>query len=326
MGRYIPPELEGLKSFNQASGKNATNRKADGTQVVRFECPFAIWCSHCEPEIIIGQGVRFNAEKRKVGEYFTTPIWSFKIKHTVCGGLLDIHTDPKNTEYVVVSGGRKRETGVGGRGDWIEDGNVELGARVKPQLDFETLAREGGFGQLEKIKTDKEVADKEKHRVEELRKRSERDWSDPYDMNKKIRRDFRIGRRQRQNDSKTGEALQERFGLGLDVVAPSKKDGQKAKMIDFKPTPAKNVSSTGLFTKSKIEESKAVIGLTIQDKSSAVRSMLVGNTRSRADPFLSTHQVYKQGVQSKSLAKDTDSISVSPIVTKTTTLVDYNSD
>ena len=28
---------------------------------MRFELPFAVWCQHCKPEAIVGQGVRFNA-------------------------------------------------------------------------------------------------------------------------------------------------------------------------------------------------------------------------------------------------------------------------
>ena len=95
MGRYVPPDLEGTVSFNQASGKGhplgarARKLKAEGVLIVRFECPFAIWCTHCRPEQIIGQGVRFNAEKKKVGNYYSTPIWSFRFKHTICSGWLE---------------------------------------------------------------------------------------------------------------------------------------------------------------------------------------------------------------------------------------------
>ncbi|KAJ4293823.1 Protein saf4 [Collariella sp. IMI 366227] len=57
--------------------------------------PFSIWCAHCPSPTLIGQGVRFNAEKKRVGNYYTTPIWSFKLKHTVCGGEIEVRTDPK---------------------------------------------------------------------------------------------------------------------------------------------------------------------------------------------------------------------------------------
>ena len=38
----------------------------------RFEMPFNIWCGGCNS--MIAKGVRFNAEKRKVGNYYFTKV------------------------------------------------------------------------------------------------------------------------------------------------------------------------------------------------------------------------------------------------------------
>ena len=69
MGRYVPPEQEGLMSGNQLHGKHALGARANkipqGILTVRFEMPYPIWCTHCPKPAIIGQGVRFNAEKKK---------------------------------------------------------------------------------------------------------------------------------------------------------------------------------------------------------------------------------------------------------------------
>jgi len=43
----------------------------------------------------IGMGVRYNAEKKKIGNYFSTPIYSFRCKCHLCDGWFEIHTDPK---------------------------------------------------------------------------------------------------------------------------------------------------------------------------------------------------------------------------------------
>uniref|UniRef100_A0A0B7K660 Uncharacterized protein n=1 Tax=Bionectria ochroleuca TaxID=29856 RepID=A0A0B7K660_BIOOC len=59
--------------------------------------PFPIWCSSCPKDTIIGQGVRFNAKKAPAGKYYSTPIWSFHLRHADCGGEIVIRTDPKNT-------------------------------------------------------------------------------------------------------------------------------------------------------------------------------------------------------------------------------------
>ena len=107
MGSYVPPDKEGLTTGN------ALHRKRTTPATVRFEMPFAVWCMNCPKPTIIGQGVRFNATKTRVGAYHSTPIWAFRFKHNICGGELEVRTDPKNTAYVVTEGGRKRDTGEG---------------------------------------------------------------------------------------------------------------------------------------------------------------------------------------------------------------------
>ena len=40
-------------------------------------------------------GVRYNAEKKKVGNYYTTPIYRFRMKCHLCDNYIEIETDPK---------------------------------------------------------------------------------------------------------------------------------------------------------------------------------------------------------------------------------------
>ncbi|MCO5555130.1 hypothetical protein L7F22_008671 [Adiantum nelumboides] len=134
MGRYRPPDADPrAQSFNSLTGTNPygkRGRKLDaGILVVRFELPFNIWCGHCQTHI--GQGVRFNAEKTKVGNYFTTPIFRFRCKTTCCQHHFEIETDPKHARYVVVSGAKAQAqpgdegSGGGGGGDG-DDGLLVL--------------------------------------------------------------------------------------------------------------------------------------------------------------------------------------------------------
>lgn len=53
-------------------------------------------------------GVRYNAEKKKVGNYYSTPIFEFRCKCHLCDNWFTIETDPKNTRYVVTSGARQK--------------------------------------------------------------------------------------------------------------------------------------------------------------------------------------------------------------------------
>src|SRR5712671_462361 len=43
----------------------------------------------------IGMGVRYNAEKKKIGMYYSTPIFSFRCKCHLCSGWFEIQTDPQ---------------------------------------------------------------------------------------------------------------------------------------------------------------------------------------------------------------------------------------
>ena len=59
----------------------------------RFEMPYNIWCGGCKAHI--GMGVRYNAEKSKTGNYYSTPIYKFRMKCHLCDNYFEIQTDPK---------------------------------------------------------------------------------------------------------------------------------------------------------------------------------------------------------------------------------------
>ena len=54
--------------------------------------PYNIWCDGCNNHI--GMGVRYNAEKSKIGNYYTTPIYKFRMKCHLCDNHFEIKTDP----------------------------------------------------------------------------------------------------------------------------------------------------------------------------------------------------------------------------------------
>ncbi len=63
-------------------------------------------CSKCGH--LIGKGVRFNAEKKAIGAYFSTKIWAFTMRAPCCQNRIEIHTDPKNARYIIVEGAREK--------------------------------------------------------------------------------------------------------------------------------------------------------------------------------------------------------------------------
>ncbi|KAF2766659.1 DUF572-domain-containing protein, partial [Teratosphaeria nubilosa] len=156
-------------NFSNRTGKPPPGTLKDGKQTVRFEMPYAVWCHGCKPYAIIGQGVRFNAEKKKVGYYYSTPIWSFRMQHPACGQFIEIRTDPKKTAYVVHEGGKARDYGE----DKVKEG--EDGVPILTAAEREAR-RQDAFAELEGKADEKAQAKENTRRIEELYQSRERDW------------------------------------------------------------------------------------------------------------------------------------------------------
>ncbi|KAL2176195.1 CWC16 protein [Thermothelomyces heterothallicus CBS 202.75] len=235
MGRYIPPSAAGTTTSGNSLhkkhplGSRASKLASHGILIVRFELPFAIWCAHCPRPTTIGQGVRFNAEKRRAGSYYTTPIWSFKIRHGACGGEIEIRTDPKNSEFVVVSGARRRDYGA----DPERDDSLVKSDFVIPTPRERAEQRESAFGKLEKTIADRERLESATERIGELLEAAERQWEDPYALNQRLRKAFREGRHQREREAARAEELKERLGLGIELLPETEEDARRAKLVDF---------------------------------------------------------------------------------------------
>ena len=334
MGRYVPPDLEGVASFNQASGKKARNLTSTGGQTVRFEMPYAIWCTTCPKETIIGQGVRFNAEKTKIGHYFSTPIFSFKLKHIACGGLIEIQTDPKNTAYVIVAGAKKRDTGE----DRLRDGEVIIAGKSeedKKRLEADPFAR------LEEKVADKTQAQTEKTRIQELYTQNSRDWSDPGEANRRLRKTFRVGRKVRNQKAEATEALQERIGFGGEILEENEGDVRRAQLVEFGAGPnAIDAASKPLFDTLLPARKLDTSAKAVEKQKEALSRDLRSNTRMAMDPFLNIDRSHQNASDVSALLKrkrdrETEVVSLGvkelahsnkPRSPRAAPLVDYDSD
>jgi coiled-coil domain-containing protein 130 len=298
MGRYHPPAS--LDASLSTSGKNEggfnsqghplgkrANKISSGVLVIRFEMPFAIWCTTCQPEQIIGQGVRFNAEKKKVGNYYSSPIYSFRMKHGACGGVIEIRTDPKSTQYVVHEGGRKKEEASSRLGEGVFGEILTEEERQRRKND--------AFAQLEGSNKDKETAKKEGKRLEELMALQERDWKDPAATNAKLRKTFRIERKRLEANDRDREEIADRLGLNIHVLDESVEDRERAKLVEFGGATSdergvvRMASTRALFEeKATLRDDKAVktkAELKVEKRREALHKQLRGNTRAAIDPF-----------------------------------------
>ncbi|KAF3762003.1 DUF572-domain-containing protein [Cryphonectria parasitica EP155] len=368
MGRYVPPEHEGVLSANQASGKGyalgarASKLRTEGVITVRFEMPFAVWCDHCRPHPqIIGQGVRFNAEKKKIGNYYSSPIFSFRIRHAVCGGVIEVRTDPKNTAYVVVSGGRKRDTGEGKAADesLVGDGPLITPAEREEQ-------RETAFSNLEKTIEDRAALERAKERIDEIGEVSARQWDDPYARNQALRKSFRVGRKAREKEAEAAEDIKERLGLGIELLPETEEDARRARLVEFGAAPDRDreesraegrVLAQPLFGGNQPRQTGTAAATTTASANASVPprkllkseraaskmkqslvSEIVGNTRLASDPFLgprgreltrstpSIHGLKRKRNPAKEYSSSLEDRPAEKVAAVSSGLVDYDSD
>ncbi|UKZ59750.1 uncharacterized protein TrAtP1_001047 [Trichoderma atroviride] len=306
MGRYVPPDLEGTTSGNRLNNKHPLGHRAaklasHGILTVRFEMPFPIWCAHCPKPTIIGQGVRFNAEKKRAGSYYTTPVWSFRFRHAECGGWIEMRTDPKNTAYVVVEGATKRDTGDG----------PEAGENVILTDEEREALRKNAFASLEKTIADRERLKLATERIDDLADLSSKHWDDPYTQNQKLRRAFRVGRKEREIAAAATEDLKDRMGLGIELLPEREDDAKRAALVDFggdgeggkdgdeaikalsKPLFATtSTKSTSTTAKTQNHSSLSLKDTRSKAEKEAFRrketfvAQFISNTRAAQDPFL----------------------------------------
>ncbi|OCK75186.1 hypothetical protein K432DRAFT_409244 [Lepidopterella palustris CBS 459.81] len=304
MGRYYPPSTTSAPTFNKTSHPlGARARKLpQGILTVRFEMPFAVWCAHCNPPAIIGQGVRFNAEKKKVGMYHSTPIWSFRMKHTACGGWMEIRTDPASTEYVVAEGGKRRDYGEEGRYGGVGVGVGGEGEGKILSVEERERRRVDAFAALEGRVGEKGERERWRERVEELWEAQEKAWRDPYEVNRRLRREFREEKRGRERVAAEKEALREKFGVGFEIVDEVEADGVRAGLVEFGASSAgdrdvERAARKPLFDveprleKRSVKESVKGVKKTRAEKEAEKRRDVLqlelrGNTRAAMDPFL----------------------------------------
>lgn len=289
MGRYRPPEDD---------RPNAKRPRSTAPPTVRFEMPFPVWCNSCPKPTIIGQGVRFNAQKRRAGNYYSTPIWRFTFRHADCGGEIDIETDPKNTAYVVTRGARKRETG--------ED-KVKEGDTVVASAEERDALRQNAFGALEKTIEDRERAATAIDRMAELEDVSARFWDDPYTKNQALRKTFREERKRLEKEESATEDLKERMGLGIDLLPETGADALRASLVDFGTTDGgkqNRALARPMFapsngkprsTPSKETKGKPKSEILASKRKESLVSEIIGNTRVAQDPFLEG----KKGIEPK---------------------------
>lgn len=126
-------------------------------------------------------GVRYNAEKSKTGNYYSTATHKFRFKCHLCENYIEMETDPQNLDYKILSGARRQER----RWDPTENEQIVPDREVNAKMEADPMFRlEHGIEDKQK----KDAASSVLERLETMQSR----WKDDYNCNQILRKKFRV--------------------------------------------------------------------------------------------------------------------------------------
>ncbi|XP_055385353.1 coiled-coil domain-containing protein 130 homolog [Condylostylus longicornis] len=223
--KYYPPDYDPKKGgLNKFLGTHALRERARkihlGIIIIRFEMPYNIWCEGCNNHI--GMGVRYNAEKTRIGNYYSTPIYQFRMKCHLCDNHFEIKTDPANLDYVIVSGARRQEN------RWDPHSNEQIVPETK---ELQKKLVDDPMFKLEHQIKDQQKAEKSKPELVKLYDRNLDVWYDNYDLNCKLRADFRSKKKDIKLQQEKDDALLKKSSLEIDLLPENDQDKRIAALM-----------------------------------------------------------------------------------------------
>jgi len=222
--KYYPPEWNPEHgSINKFVGQHPLRERArklnQGILIVRFEMPYNVYCEACNNHI--AKGRRYNAEKKAVGNYFSTKIWSFKMRCHHCSAEIEVRTDPEKRDYSLYKGIHRVKAE-----EWqAEDTNtIKLMDEVQ-----QNEMRSDPMKRLEHLHQDEEFADEDKTHILKLQELRDRLSGNDYERNSELRKSFRT--QKKDIESRDKEATQR--GLNITLLPFSETDSVAAQNTNF---------------------------------------------------------------------------------------------
>lgn len=227
VNKYYPPDWDPSKgSANRHQKSHPLRHRAkridEGILVIRFEMPYNIVCLKCEN--YIAMGVRYNAEKSKVGQYYTSPIFKFRMKCHLCDNFFEIQSDPAKFDYNILSGARKQV-----RPSYTEadtDGPQEI---VIDEDDRKRRLTDAMF-RLEKQAEDKIRGDSQLPRLHDIKRWRSR-FEDSFTSNQLLRAQYRAKRKKIEETRAQSKKILQKASLQIPLVRSCESDKTEAGLI-----------------------------------------------------------------------------------------------
>jgi hypothetical protein len=203
------------------------------TGKVRFELMYKGQCTRCK--LFMGKGTRFNAKKEQVGMYLTSKIWEFRMtcKGKGCSEILVVRTDPKNAEFIFVSGmkriGASRVTTDTTKTSSTSSSssNHSNSAAVQSMHHYNSHKKqdhnneEDAMDALERQKEIQEQLDADAAQLTLLKKHADQDHGNNVASNSRLRKAHRIVRHEKERLARQGKKL----GIGGPLLPKQPEDG-----------------------------------------------------------------------------------------------------
>lgn len=263
--KYYPPDWNPSKgSINKYRNSHPLRERArkldQGILVIRFELPYNIWCDGCNNHV--GMGVRYNAEKSKVGMYYTTPVYKFRMKCHLCDNHFEMQTDPANLDYIILNGARRQER----RWDPEDNEQIDVDKSVSKKLSLDPMFK------LEHDVIDKKKTVEHKASFDKLEEFQER-WKDDYATNHKLRFKFRTNKKDLKEKAINDLNLLQKSSLPIELNLSNEtsSDSQLAKLMKLQ---SKDTMESKSFSRRKQILSQSIFSqnrkgsLLISDKTS----------------------------------------------------------
>ncbi|KAK0175692.1 hypothetical protein PV327_009422 [Microctonus hyperodae] len=247
---YYPPDYDpragGLNKFKGTHALRERARKLHmGILIIRFEMPFNIWCNGCGNHI--GMGVRYNAEKKKIGMYYSTPLYQFRMKCHLCNNHFEIKTDPANLTYVIESGARRQEN------RWDPKENEQVVPETK---ELSRRLYDDSMYKLEYGMDDKKKARGQESTLNRLIATNNAQWKDDYALNCAMRRSFRMKKQSEQQEKNL--PMLKNSGIKINLVEEHDDDVKLARILMQHKKDTKKNSSSPLKQLMNITRSRVV--------------------------------------------------------------------
>ena len=190
----------------------------------------------------------------------------------------------------MTEGARKRDYG-----EWKDEQRDEQGNLKILTEEERERRRSDAFAALEGKVQDKTQAKTDADRISALKAYRNKSWADPYTQNQKLRALFRPGRKLRQQNQAETEQLQQRLGLGIDLLEETEEDAKRASFVEFgdfadSEETATQAARKPLFQATNNKPTHKLGSLKGRHEkpkaSSLLAATLQSNTRATTDPFL----------------------------------------